>query len=154
VAHHLPHGQLNSGSSPWRVLPFDLRHDTPGTLGFCVEGPSKERLLYVTDTAFIPYRFDGLTIVAIEANYSEAILRESGEATKRKLRALRYHMSLERTLAFLAANDLDGVREIWLLHLSDAHSDEAAFREAVREATGKPVFVAQPARSLACEVEA
>lgn len=132
----------------WRVLPFDLRHDAPGTLGFVVEGPSGERLFYVTDTAFVPYRFERLNIVAIETNYSEAILREIGEPAKRKLRSLRYHMSLERALGFLAANDLGGVREIWLLHLSDAHSDERVFREAVREATGKPVFVAPSARDF------
>lgn len=136
---------------PWRVMPFDLIHDAPGTYGFVVRGPSGERLLYVTDTAFIPYRFEALNIVAIEANYSEAILRESGEVAKRKLRALRYHMSLERTLGFLESNDLDSVREIWLLHLSDAHSDEGQFREAVRAATGKPVFVAPAARAFAGE---
>lgn len=127
---------------PWQVLPFDLRHDAPGTIGFVVEGPSRERLLYVTDTAFVPYRFAGLNIIAIEANYSEAILRESGEPATRKLRSLRHHMSLERVLGFLAANELDAVREIWLLHLSDAHSDEAEFQASVREATGKPTYVA------------
>jgi len=138
----------------WRVLPFDLRHDAPGTLGFVVEGPSGERLFYVTDTAFVPYRFERLNIITIETNYSEAILRKSGEPAKRKLRSLRYHMSLERALGFLAANDLSGVREIWLLHLSDAHSDEQAFREAVRAATGKPVFVAPAARASRPEASA
>lgn len=145
-AHPLRHAVNARRVNRWRVLPFELPHDAPGTFGFVVEGPSKERLLYVTDTGFVPYRFEGLNIIAIEANYSEAILRESNEPAKRKLRSLRYHMSLERVLGFLAANDLSAVREIWLLHLSDAHSDEVAFREMVREATGKPVFVAPAAR--------
>lgn len=143
---HVPNGQLNREYSPWRVLAFELPHDAPGTLGFVIDGPSGERLLYVTDAGFVPYRFERLNVIAIETNYSEAILRESGEPAKRKLRSLRYHMSLERALGFLAANDLRAVREIWLLHLSDAHSDEGLFIEAVREATGKPVFVAPAAR--------
>lgn len=124
----------------WHVLPFDTRHDVP-SLGFLIRAGA-EKLVYVTDTAYVPYRFSGLTMIAIEANYSEAILRDSDGATKRKMRSLRYHMSIERVLSFLAANDLSAVREIHLLHLSDAHSDERMFKRLVEEATGKPVFVA------------
>lgn len=124
----------------WRVLPFDLRHDVPA-LGFLVESGG-EKLIYVTDTAYVPYRFPGLTIIAIEANYSEAALRESDEAATRKMRSLRYHMSIERVLGFLAATDLGDLKETHLLHLSDAHSDANAFKLAVMEATGKPVYVA------------
>ena len=124
----------------WHVMAFDTRHDVP-SLGFLIQC-GKEKLLYVTDTAYVPYRFQGLTMIAIEANYSEAILRESDENPTRKLRSLKYHMSIERVLGFLAVNDLSALREIWLLHLSDAHSDEELFKRLVEEATGKPVFVA------------
>jgi len=124
----------------WRVLPFELRHDVPA-LGFLVQA-GKEKLLYITDTAYVPYRFSGLTHIAIEANYSEALLRESDEVASRKMRALRYHMSIERVLGLLAVTDLSKVREIHLLHLSDAHSDAEQFKRLVEEATGKPVYVA------------
>lgn len=129
----------------WQVLPFDTRHDAP-SLGFLIR-VGKEKLLYVTDTAYVPYRFQGLTMIAIEANYSEPILRESDEHAERKMRSLRYHMSIERLIdpvnGFFAANDLSSVREIHLLHLSDAHSDEAMFKRLVEQATGKPVYVAK-----------
>ena len=124
----------------WRVLPFDLRHDI-ATIGFLVR-VGEERLLYVTDTAFVPHRFRGVTIIAIEANYSVAILRESDENATRKIRALRYHMSIERVLTFLSANDLTAVREIFLLHLSDEHSNANAFKSAVMAETGKPTYIA------------
>lgn len=51
-------------------------------------------------------------------------------------------MSLETVKGFLAANDLSRVREIWLLHLSDDHSDAERFRREVMELTGKEVHVA------------
>ena len=117
----------------WWVLPFELRHDIP-TAGFLVR-VREEKLLYVTDTAYVPHRFQGLTMIAIEADYSEAILRESGEDASRKMRALRYHMSIERVLTFLELNDLSAVREIHLLHLSDSHSDADRFRQLVQERT-------------------
>jgi phosphoribosyl 1,2-cyclic phosphodiesterase len=125
----------------WHVLPFELRHDVPA-LGFLVQA-GEEKLLYITDTAYVPYRFSGLTLVAVEANYSGALLRKSDEAASRKMRSLRYHMSIERVLGFLAVNDLSAVREIHLLHLSDMHSDADLFKRLVEEATGKPVYVAR-----------
>lgn len=125
----------------WRVLPFDLRHDIPA-LGFVVLCRDNDKLLYVTDTAYVPYRFKGLTLIAVETNYSEAILRASEEDATRKMRSLRYHLSLERVLKFLTLNDLREVRAIHLLHLSDSHSDADLFGRCVQEATGKPVYVA------------
>lgn len=125
----------------WQVLPFDLLHDVPA-IGFLVKA-REDKLLYVTDTTYPPYRFKGLNIIAIEANYSEAMLRNSNEGMKRKMRSLRYHISIERVLSFLAVNDLSSVREIHLLHLSDAHSDEQLFKSMVEAFTGKPVYVAK-----------
>ncbi|MHB8928914.1 MAG: MBL fold metallo-hydrolase, partial [Bacillota bacterium] len=60
-----------------------------------------------------------------------------------KNRVIKNHMSIERALDMLRANDLGQVREIHLLHLSDGNSDAEAFRRQVQELTGKPVYVAQ-----------
>ena len=129
----------------WRVLPFELRHDADGCLGFLVEpvDPALEgRLLYACDTCYVPVRADGITVLAIECNHSAFLLRSSSRPSEQKIRALKNHMSLERVLEMLAANDLSRVREIWLLHLSDDHSDEEAFVSEVERATGKPVYAA------------
>lgn len=126
----------------WRVLPFDLRHDVEGALGYLVEDCGGDRLMFACDTAFVPYRFNELTHIAIECNYSAEQLRRSRVEPERIARVLRYHMGLERVLAFLAANDLTRVRQIWLLHLSATHGDGRAFKDAVRRATGKPTYIA------------
>lgn len=129
---------------PWQVLPFDAVHDEP-VLGFLV-GAEGERLLYLTDTAYSPVRFEGVTILAVEANWSEKMLRQNvGIGTispQRFERTAENHMSLERVVRMLKANDLTTVREIHLLHLSDDNSDEAEFKDRVARATGKPVFIA------------
>jgi phosphoribosyl 1,2-cyclic phosphodiesterase len=126
----------------WRVLPFDVRHDADGALGFLVEDHLGDRLLYACDTAFIPYRFAKLTHVAVECNYSRETLRRSSAKPRRIARVIRYHMSLERVVTMLETNDLSRVKEIWLLHLSDQHGDASEFRRVIRRATGKPVYVA------------
>lgn len=125
----------------WHVLPFDLRHDVPA-VGYLIQS-GDEKLIYITDTGFVPYRFSGLTIIAIEANFSEDLLSESSENINHKMRSLQYHLSIERVIGFLLENDMSSVREIHLLHLSDAHSDEKMFRSAIEAVTGKPVYVAR-----------
>lgn len=131
----------------WTILPFDTVHDAVEPLGFVLASTTGAKLLYLTDSAYCKYRFKGLTHLMVEANYSAEILRRNVESgvlhPAQYKRVLRNHMSLERLLEMLAANDLSQVREIWLLHLSDGNSDEAAFKAAVERATGKPVYVAR-----------
>lgn len=129
----------------WAVLPFDTVHDAEEPLGFLVAGPTG-KLLYVTDSGYCKYKFQGLTHVLIEANHSVELLRQ-GVANgtipvAHKNRVMRNHMSLETCLGVLKANDLSQVREIHLIHLSDSNSDADGFKRAVAAATGKPVFVA------------
>lgn len=121
----------------WRLVAFPTEHDCPGSLGFILAS-GNEKILYLTDSFYVKYRFQGLTHVMIEANWSkETLSPDLDPAVKRRL--IRSHMSLENVLKFLAANDLSQVREIILIHLSDGNSDAAMFRRAVERATGKPV---------------
>ena len=143
-AFHVEHGQTVDISG-WRVTAWDAVHDVR-CLGFIIDSPSGDRLLYCTDSAYVPYRFDGLTHIAIGANYSEAILAarvESGAMDKTHgQRVLDCHMSIERVIEFLRANDLSKLRELHLLHLSSGNSNEAEFRLAAQRAAGVPVYVA------------
>ncbi len=130
----------------WTVLPFDTVHDAAEPLGFLIAGEG-EKVLYLTDTAYCPYRFTGLTRIMIECNYSREILDRNVESGKlhpgMRRRLLRSHMSLDRVLDFLAANDLSRVREIVLLHLSDGNSDAGEFKRQIQAATGRMVTVAE-----------
>ena len=143
-AFHVEHGQTFEACG-WRVTAWDAVHDVR-CLGFIIDAPSGDRLMYCTDTAFVPYRFDGLTHVAIGANYSEAILAARVAAGQMDPshgeRVLACHMSVERVCEFLRVNDLSRLREVHLLHLSSGNSNEAEFRLAAQRAAGVPVFIA------------
>lgn len=130
----------------FHVLPFDVEHDAPEPLGFLITSMlTHEKLLYFTDTYYIKYRFEGLTHIMGECNFSielaKASVREGRIPAELLPRLLKSHMSLETFLDFLRANDLSRVRQIYLLHLSDNNSDETAFRRAVQELTGTEVYV-------------
>lgn len=129
----------------WKVTPFEAEHDLEGTLGFIVEcGPYK--LLYLTDSAYCRYTFEGLTHIFIECNHSWAMVKANaigGSLSRHRAgRTARTHMSLERLIEMLKSIDLSKVEKIYLLHLSDTNSDEVAFKEAVQKATGVPVYIA------------
>jgi phosphoribosyl 1,2-cyclic phosphodiesterase len=131
---------------PWTVRPFATVHDAAEPLGFLL-AKGKEKLLFATDTHYLPNRFRGLTHIMIEAGFSADILRENIAAglvhPEVGRRALRNHMSIETALGVLRANDMSRVREIHLLHLSNHNSDAEAFARAAREVSGRPVYVAE-----------
>ena len=143
-ATHVEHG-VPFTTCGWRITPWDAVHDVR-CFGFIIDSPGGDRLMYCTDTAFVPYLFDDLTHIAIGANYSEAILAarvESGQMDMAHAeRVFNRHMSIERVERFLQANDLSKLREVHLLHLSAGNSNEAEFKLAVQRAAGVPVYVA------------
>jgi phosphoribosyl 1,2-cyclic phosphodiesterase len=128
------------------VVPFSVIHDAAEPLGFLVATRAGDKLLFATDTHYIPHRFNGLTHIAIEANFEASVLKENvaqgyvpAEVGKR---LWDRHMSLQQVKKFLAANDLSKVQEIHLLHLSDQNSDAGRFQSEIERITGKPVYVA------------
>lgn len=126
----------------WAILPFDTVHDVPN-MGFLLANKAGKKLIYLTDTPYCKYTFNGLTHILVEANYSIAMLRKNKDLDPEvKKRVIRNHFSLENVKGFLRANDLGKVQEIWLLHLSEQNSCEKRFKEKVQKITGKPTYIA------------
>lgn len=136
----------------WKILPFDVVHDTDGALGFYMVNGDNEAFLYLTDTAYSPVRFARLHVIAAECNFAADILTENileGRVpwfVGKRIR--RSHCSLEAFIELLKANDLSHCREIHLLHLSSGNSDEARMIRTVQEQTGIPCRAAQDLRRI------
>lgn len=138
---------LNGGMGCTHIVihSFPTQHDAIEPCGFLVDD-GEDCVLYATDTYFLRYKFQGLTKIMVEANYSQEILKENVDAglvpPVLMERLTTSHFSIENVLEFLMANDLSKVTEIWLCHLSRDNSDPKLFRQMVEEATGKPTFIA------------
>lgn len=127
--------------SGWRVLPFATQHDAAEPLGFLIQTPSGKKICFATDTYYIRYRFTGVTHWMIEANYSEAYLKENTvlvESVKRRIR--ESHFEIGNVKAFFAAQDLSKTEEIYLIHLSEENSDRDQFVKEIESITGLPVY--------------
>jgi phosphoribosyl 1,2-cyclic phosphodiesterase len=131
---------------PWKVLPFDVVHDTPETLGFLIDSPGKDRLLFLTDSAYSKYTFPDVTIMAVECNWGEEeLVKNVTDGTihqSRASRTQRTHMSLSRLVQLMQKNDLSKVKEIHLLHLSAQNANAEKFRGRIMQETGKIVHIA------------
>lgn len=136
------HGYIVGG---FKVFAMPVCHDVP-CLGFIIEHEDMGRMLFVTDTMMLEYRVPGLNHILLEANYAEDILDAKIEAgsvpVSMKPRLIHSHMEIETAKGILRANDLSGVNEIVLIHLSNGNSDERRFIREVQEVSGKPVYAA------------
>lgn len=130
----------------FRILPFEAVHDVP-CYGYQVTSAATgEKLVYITDSAYVKYTFSGLTHIMIEANYDEDIML--GNVRDEKIpfslaeRVAGTHMSIDTLIDLLRANDMTKVRQIYLLHLSDNNSDAERFKRQVQQETGAEVYIA------------
>ena len=123
--------QFNVGSLD--IVPFTTFHDAKEPLGFLIKSRvDGDVLAFATDTVNLRYRFPGLNILAIEANYDKAILERCEKLPdKVRHRITNTHMEIDTLCDYLRSLDLSECREIHLLHLSDATSHEGKFIDKV-----------------------
>ena len=119
--------QFNVGSLD--VVPFTTFHDAAEPLGFLIKSRvDGDVLAFATDTVNLRYKFPGLNILAIEANYDKCVLDRCEKLPdKIRHRITNSHMEIDTLCDYLRTLDLSSCREIHLLHLSDATSREAEF---------------------------
>lgn len=129
------------GFSAWKVLPFQTHHDAIEPLGFLILTPSGSKIFYATDTYYISYKFSGVTHFLVECNYSKEIMEKNDLIPPNvKIRILTSHFELSNVKEFFRNQDLSATIAIYLLHLSDANSDQERFIREIQAITGKPVY--------------
>lgn len=123
--------QFNVGS--FDIVPFTTFHDAAEPLGFLIKSRiDGDVLAFATDTVNLRYKFPGLNILAIEANYDRKILDRCEKLPEKvRHRITNSHMEIDTLCDYLRSLDLSECREIHLLHLSDAMSDEGGFMRKV-----------------------
>jgi phosphoribosyl 1,2-cyclic phosphodiesterase len=127
---------------------FDVFHDAKEPLGFLIKSRvDGDILAFATDTVNLRYKFPGLNLLAIEANFDPAILERSEKMPEKvKHRIENSHMSIEVLCDYLRTMDLSDCREIYLLHLSDGTSHEGHFINKVARSVPPGIKITACAR--------
>ena len=133
--------QFNVGS--FDIVPFTTFHDAKEPLGFLIKSRSDgDVLAFATDTVNLRYKFPGLNILAIEANYDKNILERCERMPEKvRHRITNSHMEIDTLCDYLRSLDLSQCREIHLLHLSDATSHEGHFINKVSRAVPRGIEI-------------
>ena len=128
----------------WIVMPFETEHDAMEPCGYLLYSTAaREKLLFATDTYYIPNTFRALNVIMVECNYSQELISRSvaegriPESMKHRIE--RAHFSLENVKDFLRANDMSTVRHIYLIHISRNNGDPKQFKREIQRLTGVPV---------------
>lgn len=118
------------------ILPFETFHDAAEPVGFCMQSRiDGDILVYAIDTVNLPYQFPGVGVLAVEANFEQAILDRCEKMPEKvRHRVANTHMEIDVLCGILRRMDLSRCREIHLMHLSDATSHEGHFINKVARA--------------------
>ena len=125
------------------IVPFATFHDAREPLGFLIKSRvDGDVLAFATDTVNLRYKFPGLNILAIEANYDKNILERCERMPEKvRYRITNAHMEIDTLCDYLRGLDLSRCREIHLLHLSDATSHEGHFINKVSRAVPRGIEI-------------
>lgn len=115
--------------------------------GYVISHPEMGKLLYVTDTEFVKWRFDDLNHILLGVNYDKNMVDISN--TAKASHVLRGHMSIDTACKFVEANySPDDVLNVIMCHLSEENADKDNFIEQMKKvACGANVDVAVAGKS-------
>ena len=125
------------------IMPFRTWHDAEEPLGFLIYSRvDGERLVFATDTVNLGHTFPGVNLLALEANYDKDILSRCEKMPEKvRYRVTNSHMEIGTLCQYLETLDLSACRTLYLLHLSNAASNEGNFIERVRRVVPPNVHV-------------
>ena len=137
------------------VTAFKVEHDYPNSLGFIIKcTKTNEMVLFVNDCKYFTYDLSNFVFdyIFMECNYEDrTTYAQYNQAVKNndKIKEAQYyrvihsHMSLNSTKKNLSKLNLNNVKGIFLMHLSDRNANEYQMKNEIRELTRKQVLVCQ-----------
>lgn len=110
--------------------------------GFLIIHPEIGRMLYITDTELIKWRFKGINHILLGVNYDKGLVDKDNDPKTRHV--FRGHLSIDTACDFVRANRSDSLQNVIMCHLSSENADSDSFIEKMEKvACGVNVDVAE-----------
>ncbi len=119
---------------PFTITPLPLSHDFKNTMGFLVDD-GKERLVYVTDTGFLPEKdfpyLQNCDYILLESNHDAQMLFQSKRPDYliKRIVSDKGHLSNVDCACYLSLFIGEKTKECCLLHLSEECNDPLLAKE-------------------------
>lgn len=145
-------GVVNFGS--FRVQSFDLttldgrwtHTNADGSecpcCGFLITHKEIGRMLYITDTNLIKWRFKNINHILLGVNYDKDLI--DNEDSAKVNHVYRGHMSIDTACNFVKANNSKDLQNVIMCHLSKNNADKDLFIEKMQKVAPQAnVYVAR-----------
>lgn len=114
--------------------------------GFLITHPEMGKMLYITDTELIKWRFKDINHILLGVNYDKDLVDKDNDPKTRHV--FRGHLSIDTACDFVKANYSDSLQNVIMCHLSSENSDSDSFIEKMKKvACGANVDVAEAGKS-------
>nr|DAI64630.1 MAG TPA: YycJ-like MBL-fold protein [Caudoviricetes sp.] len=111
--------------------------------GFLITHPEMGKMLYITDTELIKWRFKDINHILLGVNYDKDLVDKDNDPKTRHV--FRGHLSIDTACDFVKANYSDSLQNVIMCHLSSENADSDSFIEKMKKvACGANVDVAEP----------
>lgn len=114
--------------------------------GFLITHPEMGKMLYITDTELIKWRFKDINHILLGVNYDKDLIDRDN--TGKANHVFRGHLSIDTACDFVKANYSDSLQNVIMCHLSSENADKNLFIEKMKKvAYGANVDVAAAEKS-------
>lgn len=102
--------------------------------GFLIAHPEMGRMLYITDTELIKWRFKDINHILLGVNYDKDLVDKDNDPKTRHV--FRGHLSIDTACDFVKANYSDSLQNVIMCHLSSENADKDSFIEKMKKVAG------------------
>ena len=109
--------------------------------GFLITHAEMGRMIYVTDTELIKWKFKDINHILLGVNYDKDLVDTNNPKVNHVFRG---HLSIDTACDFVKANDSDSLQNVVMCHLSSENADKDSFIAKMKNAVnGANVDVAE-----------
>lgn len=137
----------------FKIQNFELVHNVPNN-AFVIDTLDGIRILYCTDTQYIPKRVKGVHYAIIECNHDLNDMVDNAMENVFSMSHYEHHHSLDNCIEYLKAIYSTNLQAVILWHLSDTNINAKKAKERVQQELGfLPVYVAEEGLTLELQKE-
>lgn len=100
--------------------------------GFLIEHKEMGRMIYITDTAIVKWRFKNINHILLGVNYDKDMIHPDNEGKKNHI--FGGHLEIGTACEFVKANNSDSLQNVIMCHLSADNADSDKFIERMKKA--------------------
>ena len=99
--------------------------------GFLITHPEMGRMLYVTDTNLIKWKFKGINHILLGTNYDKDLVNVDNQSKSNHV--FRGHLSIDTACEFVKSNNSNDLQNVIMCHLSSENADSYSFIEKMKK---------------------